>query len=141
MPTLHLVSGAQNAAANSIVDLIDAGAAAGTISIYDGAMPADANTAIGTQTLLATLTFSDPAFGDAVDGVATAGAITSDASADATGTASWARIADSDGNAVADVDVGASGDGATVTLNTTAITAGGEVELTAFTVTMPSGVA
>lgn len=137
--TVHLVPAAQNAAANAIVDLIDAGAAAGSIKIYDGTMPADASTAVSTQTLLATLTFSDPAFGDAAAGVATAGSITSDTSADATGTASWARIADSDGTTVCDVDVGESGDGATVTLNTTAITAGGEVALTAFTFTMPDG--
>jgi hypothetical protein len=141
MAAVHLVPAAQNAAADAIVDLIDAGAAAGTIKIYDGTMPADASTAVSTQTLLATLTFSDPAFGDASSGVATASSITSDTSADATGTASWARIADSDGTTVADVDVGESGDGATVTLNTTAITAGGEVALTAFTFTMPDGTA
>lgn len=140
MPAIHLPNTVRNTACDSIVDLIDAGATAGTIKIYGGTMPADADTAISGQTLLATLTFSSPAFGDAASGVATAAAISSDPSAAATGSATWARIADGDGNTVADVDVGISGDGAVVTLNTVAITAGGEVELTAFTFTMPSGV-
>ena len=99
----------RNAGCNAMVDLIDAGATAGTLKIYNGAKPAGPETAITTQTLLATLTFSDPALGDALVGVATADTITSDTDVDATGTAAWFRIADSDGNAIADGTVGTSG--------------------------------
>jgi hypothetical protein len=139
MATLHLATAPQNAACDAVVDLIDAGAAGGTIKIYDGTIPTDANTAVSTQTLLATLTFSATAFGASSSGVATAASITSDSSADDTGTASWARIADSDANTIMDVDVTATGGGGTIELNTTSITSGGEVAITAFTVTMPDG--
>ena len=91
----RLTNAVASAACDAIVDAIDGGAAAGTIKIYTGTIPTDADTALGAQTLLATLTFSDPAFGAASNGVATASAITSDTSADATGTAAWARIASS----------------------------------------------
>jgi len=123
---------------DALVDLIDAGAGAGTIKIYDGTQPADGDTAIGAQTLLATLTFSDPAFGaTSASGVATASAITDDSSAAATGTASWARIEDSNGNNVFDCDVSTSA--ATLNLNSVSITSGGTVSVTSFTVTHPDG--
>jgi len=64
-----------NAACNAIVDLIDAGAGAGTIVLRTAA---DAE--------VARLTFSDPAFGAASAGTATANAITNDS--DAAGSAS-----------------------------------------------------
>lgn len=138
MANVRLSAAANNAVCDALVDSIDAGAGAGTIKIYDGTQPATADTAITTQTLLATLTFSDPAFGAAAAGVATASAITDDTSADATGTATWARIQDSDSNTKFDCDVGTSG--ATLNLNTTSITAGQNVSITSFTVTHPDGV-
>src|SRR3990167_9470244 len=88
----RLTNAAASAAADAVVDRIDTGGA-GTIKIYTGTIPTDADTAIGAQVLLATLTFAATAFGAAANGVATAAAITSDSSADATGTAAWARIA------------------------------------------------
>lgn len=60
----------RNAIADLVVDGIDAGAAAGTLEFQ---------TAGSVE--VATLTFSDPAFGAAAAGVATASAITSDSSA------------------------------------------------------------
>jgi hypothetical protein len=139
MSVLHLSASAASALADAAVDLIDAGSAAGTIKIYDGAMPATVDTAVSTQTLLAELTFADPAFGNASSGVATISSAATDSSADATGTATWARIADSDGNAIMDADVTGIGGGGTIELNTTSIVAGGEVSLVSMTVTMPSG--
>lgn len=135
--TIHIAAAAQDALCDLFVDLLDAGAGPGTIEIYDGAMPATPETAITDQTLLATLTFSDPAFGDAMDGTASADEIAADTSADATGTATWARLADSDGTALADVDVGATGSGAAIELNTVELTSGGEVNITSFAVSMP----
>ena len=135
----YLSTAAQNAAANAIVDLVDAGSGAGTFLIYDGTRPASANTAVTTQTLLATLTFSDPAFGAASSGVCTASAITEDSSADATGTASWCRIVDSDANVIFDGDVTATGGGGCVELATTTIPAGSQVDVTACTFTLNAG--
>lgn len=137
MAILRLSLAARNAAANAIVDLIDGGAGAGLLKIYTGTQPATPNDAVTSQTLLGTLTFSDPAFGDASSGVATASAIAEDTSADATGTATWARIIDSAGNAVMDCDVGTSG--ATINLNTTTVTAGAVLRITSATLTMPVG--
>src|SRR3546814_15952638 len=83
---IHLLDATRNAMVDAISALIDAGAAGGTIKVYDGTIPATAATAISTQNILATLTFSGPAFGSAVTGVATASAIPTDAAPDATAT-------------------------------------------------------
>ncbi|MEW7987894.1 MAG: hypothetical protein AB2799_19075 [Candidatus Thiodiazotropha sp.] len=137
MANVRLANASQQAAMDAVVDLIDGGAGAGTIQIRSGTQPADANSA-ATGTLLATLTFSDPAFGATnTSGVATASAITDDTSADATGTAAWARVLDSNSSVIFDCDVGTSG--ATINLNTTSITAGGTVSITSFTMTHPDG--
>ena len=131
---VRLNTGPRNAIVDALVDLIDAGAGAGTIKIYTtgGGRPAGPATAITDQVLLATLTFSDPAFGAAGSGSATASAITSDTSADATGTATWARIADSNALAIVDVEVGTTG--ADINFNSVAFTAGSTVAITAMTV-------
>lgn len=131
----RLTNAAASAAADAVVDLIDAGSGAGTIKIYTGTIPTDANTAIGAQTLLATLTFSDPAFGAASNGVATASAITSDSSADATGTAAWARIADSNGTTIMDVTVGTSGED--INFNTVSFVSGAAIAISSLTYTQP----
>lgn len=136
---IKLANNSAKAAADAVVDLIDAGAGAGKLRIYDGSQPADPDTAVSTQTLLAELTFGDPAFGAAADGnpggVATANSITSDAAANATGTASWFRVVDSDGNAIFDGTVGTSG--ADLNLATVSIVTNVEVEVTSFTYTQP----
>ena len=133
MAVLRLSTTARNALANAIKTAIDAGSAGGTIKIYSGSQPATPqDTATGT--LLATLTFGKPSFGAAATGVITANAI-AQVNAVATNTAGWARIADSDGNAIMDVDVGTSG--ATINLNTTSIVSGGPVAITSATVTVP----
>jgi len=126
---------ARNAAANGVVDLLDGGAGAGYIEVRDGTQPANPGTA-ATGTLLATLPLSDPAFGDAATGVATANAITSDTTADNSGTATWFRAYDS--NAVAVID-GSAGDVGTedLVLDNAAIVAGGTVAVSSWTITMP----
>ncbi len=133
MAVLRLSTTARNALANAIKTAIDAGSAGGTIKIYTGTHPTTPQDA-ATGTLLATLTFGDPSFGSASVGVITANTI-AQVNAAATGTAGWARIADSDGNAIMDVDVGTSG--ATINLNTTSIVSGGPVSITSATITMP----
>jgi hypothetical protein len=134
----RIATSARNAAADAVVDLLDAGAGAGYIEIRTGAQPATPNTA-ASGTLLATLPLSDPAFGSAASGTATASAITSDTSADATGTAGWFRGYDSTGAAVIDGSVTATGGGGDMTLDSTSIVAGGTVAVTSWTITMPVG--
>jgi hypothetical protein len=67
---------------------------AALLSIYDGSRPATGGTA---TTLLAELTCGTPFAAAAVNGVLTLGAITTDSSANATGTATWFRIVASNG--------------------------------------------
>jgi len=132
---LSLATSARNAMCDALVDLLDAGPAAGTIQIRSGTRPANPNTT-ATGTLLATVTLIDPAFGSAASGVATLSdpaAVTAAAS----GTATWFRALDSTGAAVFDGDVTATGGGGDLTLATTSITSGLSVDITGGTVTMP----
>lgn len=131
---LRLSSSARSAAADAIVDLIDAGAGAGTVKIYTGSQPTNvSDTPAGT--LLGTLTFSDPAFGAAATGVATASAITSDTNADNSGTAGCGLIEDSNGNNIMDCTCGqGSGD---IDFDNAVIVAGGTIAITNMTLTVP----
>lgn len=126
----------KNSMLTPIRDAIDAGSGAGTIKIYTSPMPTLPSDAITTQTLLGTLTFSDPSGATPSGGVFTASAITQDSSADATGTAAWARIADSAGVVVMDMDVTVTGGGGAMQMNTTSIVVGGPILITAMTVTI-----
>lgn len=129
---------ARNAAADAVVDLLDGGSGAGYIEIRTGSQPATPATA-ASGTLLATLPLSDPAFGAASTGVATASAVTSDTNADASGTAGWFRGYDSTGAAVIDGSITASGGGGDMTLSSVSIVAGGTVSVSSWTITMPGG--
>lgn len=123
-------SAIRNTRANAIRDAIDAGTGAGLLRIYDGTRPATGGTA---TTLLAELTFSDPSAPNASGGVLTLNAINADPSANATGTATWARIVTSSGTFVADCNVGTSG--SDINLNTTSINSGVQVSITSATLT------
>ena len=138
MANMRLASATRNSLAQRFQVLIDGGTGNGTIKIYTGTQPASADDGIGGATLLGTLTFSKPSAPAASGGVLTFNSITQDDSADATGTATWARIADSAGNTVFDCDVTATGGGGTITLNTTSIVAGGPIVITSFTITVPA---
>lgn len=140
MANVRITNAAQQATMDAFTALINTGGA-GTIAFYTGTQPADADDAIGSVTLLGTLTFSADAFGDAaVTGTATAGAITGDSSADASGVAAWARIRNGAGTTIFDCDAGEAADSATITLDNKNIVAGGTINITSFTLTMPSGV-
>lgn len=104
---------------------------AALLRIYSGTRPATGGTA---TTLLAELTCGTPFAAAAVNGVLTLGAITQDASANATGTASWFRIVQSDGSThVLDGDVGTSG--SDLNLTTVSIVSGQPVSVTSFVIT------
>ena len=108
--------------------------ASARLRIYNGTRPANANTAITSQTMLVELTCNATAFAAAASGgVLTANAI-SNGTAAATGTASWFRLWQSNGTtAIMDGDVSTSG--ADLNLNNTSIATGQTVSATAFTVT------
>jgi hypothetical protein len=130
----RLATDTRNKACDAIVDDIDAGTGAGTIAIRTGAQPTAVNDS-DQGTLLGTLTFSDPAFGNSATGTATASAITSDTNADASGTAGHFRIKDSDGNIHSDGTCGqGSGD---LSFDNNVIVAGGTIAISSFTVTVP----
>lgn len=122
MPTLE--TAARNAACDAIVDLIDAGVGAGTLVFQTGA-----------DVEVATLTFSDPAFGAAATGVATASAITDDTSATG-GTVAQASFFDSAATKVLEATVGTSG--ADINLSSLAVGAGDTVSVSSLTVTVPA---
>lgn len=122
----NIATTVRNTMCDACVDAIDAGSGAGTLKIHTAAFAA----------LLATLTFSDPAFGAAAAGVATASPITDDSSADNTGTAAVLRVADSTPTTVFEGSVGTSGQD--LNMNTVSFTAGDRVSVTSATITMPS---
>jgi hypothetical protein len=123
-----------NGEADFVGDALDLG----YIRLYNGSQPATADTAVGAQTLLAELRFGADAFGAAVAGLITANAVTADASANATGTATWARILASDGTTTYfDGSVGAAS--ANVVINSTSIVAGAAVSCTSLTLQVSKG--
>lgn len=123
-----------NAEANAVGNALDTG----YIRIYDGSQPATADTAVGAQVLLAELRFGADAFGAAVAGVITANAITDDSAANATGTATWARILASDGTTTYfDGSVGTAT--SNVILNTVSIVTGAVVSCSSLTFTVSKG--
>lgn len=135
----YLTQAVGKAALDSIVDTLDTGGA-GTIKFYTASQAATANTSLGAQTLLATCTFSATAFGAATTAdpsVATAASITSDSSADATGTAAWARWANGAGTTVLDCSAGISTGTFDIEFNTDAFVTGATIAVSSLTVTLP----
>jgi hypothetical protein len=123
---------------NAKVDAVCALCNSGKLRIYDGTQPATADTDIVAQVLLAELTFGATAFAGAVDGVATANAITADSSANASGTAAWFRVVKSDGTTkLFDGSVGTTG--CNLNMDSVSIVLGGTVSVTAFTFTDSQG--
>lgn len=131
-------------ACDSVVDAIDGGAGAGVLRIFGGTQPTNADDT-HSETVLAELTLSDPAFGNATDAdpgaTATANAISDDTSANNSGTATWFRAhissaAATDGGVI-DGDVSATGGGGDLELDSTSISSGATVSVTSWTVTMP----
>jgi hypothetical protein len=121
------VTAIRNGLADLVVDAIDVGSgvAAGYIEISTAAF----------ATLLATLPFSNPAFGAATGGVATANAITSDTDADNTGTAAVFKLKDRDAIEVLQGTVTATGGGGDIQLSSVSIVAGDTVSISSMTYT------
>jgi len=136
MATVHIEVNTANDMLAALLAKLDNGAGNCTINFYTGAMPATPATAITTQTLLGTATCSDPV-GSVATNALTFGTITQDSSADASGTAAWARLVDPSGTARLDCDVtGLAGTGA-IKLNTTTIVAGGPIAVSSLIIRLP----
>ncbi|WP_323141292.1 hypothetical protein [Massilia phyllosphaerae] len=99
---------------------------AGKLRIYNGARPATGGAA---TTLLAEFTLGSP-FAPAPSNAVQSPTLPAAVNASASGTATWFRITKSDGTFVEDGDVGQE-----MTLNTTTITAGLQVQVTSWSIT------
>lgn len=121
-----LETSARNAACDGVVDLVDAGAGAGTLQFETTG-----------DVEVATCTFSDPAFGAAATGVATASAITDDTSATG-GTVAQASFYDSNSAKVMECSVTATGGGGDIEISSLSVGAGDTVSVSSLTVTTPA---
>lgn len=111
----------------------------GYLRLYNGTRPANANTALAGNTLLAELRFAATAAASNTGGVLTFDVITEDSSADASGVPTFARLLQSDGTtAVIDLSASASGGGGEVELSTASLVAGAEVPVSSATLTYPA---
>lgn len=125
---LGFASGLRNARLDAISTFAGG---SGKLRIYSGTRPATGGT---VTTLLAELTVNATFAPSASGGTLTLNAITQDTAADATGTATWARLVKSDGTTfVFDASVGTAG--ADINLNTTSIVTGAAVSITSAVIT------
>lgn len=133
------INAARDAALNAITPSLNGG----SLRIYSGTAPANADAALSGNTLLAVATLGNPAFGAAASGVATANAITADGSADATGVPTFFRLLASNGTTVVyQGTAGASGQELNLSnLSGGQIVAGGSVSITSLTITQPASYA
>lgn len=97
------------------------------ILIYTGTQPAGGGAPSGT--LLGTLTCAATFAPAASGGVITLNAVTGDNSADATGTAAWFRLTQSDTTWVMDGDITVTGGGGDLTLDSLSVVIGGTISL------------
>jgi hypothetical protein len=127
-----------NAGANAAADAVARQLDNGYLRIYAAAQPADADTALSGQTLLAELRFNATSAPAASAGVLTFNAFTADSAANDTGTAAFFRALQSDGTSVVfDGSIGTSG--ANLNLNSVAIQSGAAVSVSSFTYTQSKG--
>lgn len=134
-----IATAVRNAACDAVVDRLDANTPPAVIRIRTGSPPTNVSDA-SSGTLLGTCTFSNPAFGAASTGVATANSITSDTNADASGTAGHFRVyqgASGDTSAEWQGTAGVSGDSPDLVFDNATIVAGGTIAISSMTVTMP----
>ncbi len=126
MPMNNVRTAERNAVANALVDPADVGStnAAGNLGVFTTAFAA----------LLVAPVFANPAFPDAVNGVATANAIV-DGTAVATGTAAEFGFRDRDDARVWDGDVGVTGGGQDLLLSSTSIVTSETLAISSFILT------
>ncbi len=116
----------RNSIADGVVDQIDGGTTNATGQLI---------LRTAGDVALATLNFSNPAFGDAAAGVATAASITDESSATA-GTSTKCTLEDRDNTTIVNGSVGTSGED--INLSSNVFGAGDTVSVTALTYTAPA---
>lgn len=136
MAIIEISTAAQNAAANAIADLLDAGTGAGDLLIYDGTMPAPNDAGAGT--LLVTIPLDATAFGAASSGVVTLADL-DPVNWAADGTADYCRLVDGDGDPIVQGDVTVTAGSGFLKLSSITAVTGSPVDVTSLTLTMPSG--
>lgn len=116
----------RNTLADAVVDALDIGStdATGDLQIA---------TSTAFSTILANLTFANPAFGTAATGTATANAIVSETNAPASGSAAAFRVRDRNNSEVFRGSVTVTGGGGDLQLSSVGITAGDTVSITSMT--------
>jgi hypothetical protein len=131
------------AANDAIVDRYDVGSAVanGYIVFYDGTPPADADTALSGNNVLATVQFQAPAYGASSDDTPGAiasllGVTLSDLAIDADGTPTFARGFNRDNNVVAQYTVDETGS-PDILVNTTDWVENAQFDIVSFTHSHP----
>lgn len=132
----RIIEAAANAALDAALALVNAGTGDnGTVQFRTGSAPTNVHDS-PTGTLLVEIDLSGTAFGSADDGVAEANGLPLSDDAVETGEIGYARVHDANGDPVFDEDdVGTSGNA--IVVNTTSVSSGAPVTITAFTVSQP----
>jgi hypothetical protein len=134
--TTRLPDASQQAAADAVVDRIDVGGA-GSLKIYTGSQPADADTT-PAGTLLVTIALAATAFGSASSaGTATLASTPRTGTAVAAGTAGCFEVLSGGGLKVFQGTVTATGGGGDLTVDNTSIASGQTVNISSLTYTQP----
>lgn len=105
----------------------------GALKLYTTPVPAGADTALTSQTLLAVFEMPDPA-GSASGGAFAADTVPAALALD-TGSVAFGRAFDSAGTVIGDYDAGAVGSGAAIEMDNLALVAGSLATITSFVVT------
>jgi hypothetical protein len=140
MGIVRLCEPTRNALADSLGITVDAGGQTATIALYAAPMPDDADSPVSSQALLVETSFTYPCAGPAEGGeIILTGKSDAKRLAVGTGRATWARIFDSDGVPVLDVDVGTVGSGAVIQMDDPTFRKGGSpLDLKTMTLGWPS---
>ena len=130
--TMQFSTAVRNAGTDAMVDLVDGGSAnaAGSFKVYTSG-----------DTLLCTITLSNPAFGSTSAGVVSLSGLPLNGTASASGTAAKFKIFDRDNAEWGRGTVGVAGSGADAIIDSTTITSGDVVSVTTFQLTAPGAIA
>lgn len=126
----------RNVACNTVVDAFDESTDPAYIELYSGDMPTFDSAATGD--LLATLTMSKPAFGNAGasnPGKASANTIDNGYAA-MSGTVGYFRCYNGDGDLLAQGEAGGDGDGKDLTLNSVDVLLDSTITISTFSITI-----
>ena len=127
--TVRLATARKTARANLMITWCDAA----TLALYDAPVPADADTAISTQTKLAEFTLPTTPSGTVTDGVFALASGTDPAVILATGTPAFGRMSDSAGVVISDCDdIGLTDSGAAIEIDTLSLVAGAMLTLSRY---------